>query len=136
MNTGKHDKQYPIYCMLKLSSSILFGLVLLLIFNGWIWCNQCFITGIFYVVILMQLLNLARRKRYVIMKDDILLIDTYAKMPPIESFMGVDWTAARRHFFNVSIKIKARLTHYSSRSQRYWLLTTLYLLLYIIESEL
>ncbi|XP_062576579.1 tetratricopeptide repeat protein 14-like [Saccostrea cucullata] len=26
--------------------------------------------------------------------------DTYAKMPPIESFMGVDWTAARRHFFN------------------------------------
>lgn len=45
------------------------------------------------------------------MKDDILLIDTYAKMPPIESFMGVDWTAARRHFFNVSIKIKARLTH-------------------------
>lgn len=23
-------------------------------------------------------------------------------MPPIESFMGVDWTAARRHFFNVS----------------------------------
>lgn len=53
------------------------------------------------------------------MKDDILLIDTYAKMPPIESFMGVDWTAARRHFFNVSIKIKARLTHYISRSQRY-----------------
>lgn len=33
---------------------------------------------------------------------DDLFTDTYAKMPPIESFMGVDWTAARRHFFNVS----------------------------------
>lgn len=33
---------------------------------------------------------------------DDLLTDTYAKMPPIETFMGVDWTAARRHFFNVS----------------------------------
>ena len=73
---------------------------------------------------------------HVVMRDDLLLTDTYAKMPPIESFMGVDWTAARRHFFNVSIKIKARLTHYISRSQRYWLLTTLYLLLYILESEL